>query len=166
MKKILGFLALSFAFSSAWAGPARVGSWQSHEGQRMNETMKIESFTLRTEVIGYETVNGQDSQKRKEELTVDGQAAPSVSESFEKMSVLTSDQAALTAWISNRCVATGGVIESITVKAGTFETCRHITSQKGVTQTTWVGPVAGGIVKGTVQDFFGTREFELTAFEF
>jgi len=165
-KKILVFVAMFLAVTSAVAGTAKVGSWVSIEGTRMNESLLLESFMYRAEVLVYETVDGQPMQKRKEEFWVNGEADARLSETFAKLDLLTSDQADLIAYVANDCTSRGGVIESITVKAGKFEACRRTKTQHDFTQTFWFGPVPGGVVKYTSQDFLYQTGFEVTGFGF
>lgn len=169
MKKVFSFLVVSFALSSAWAGNAAVGSWSTYEGKATQQPGGVvQTFTLRYDVLGYDTVNGVEFQKRKQEIVIgDPSAAPQVTETTAEVSLVTLDQAGLTAFVSGACVSNGGTVEDITVKAGTFSTCKFSSTQPtGESETVWIGPVAGAFVKSTYSDSTGSQEVELTGFSF
>lgn len=50
------------------------------------------------------------------------------------------------------CGQIGGKLETVTVAAGTFDTCAAPVNQNGQTGTTWVGNVPFGIVKTQITD--------------
>ena len=68
--------------------------------------------------------------------------------------------------VSTNCVAKGGVMEDVTVPAGTFNTC-HITKmdKDGDSKHMWWGDVPGGLVKKMKVDTKGKDEAKSVTIE-
>jgi hypothetical protein len=60
------------------------------------------------------------------------------------------------------CVTKGGVMEDVTVPAGTYNTCHMMTTEDGKTKHMWWGDVPWGIVKKMKED---TAEGKTTTWE-
>jgi hypothetical protein len=69
--------------------------------------------------------------------------------------------------VSGNCDQFGGKIESVTVAAGTFETCAIPNEDKNESGVYWIGDVPFGIVKAELTDKATSAKttYELQAFE-
>ena len=74
---------------------------------------------------------------------------------------------ALVGQILGNCAQYGGKLETVTVPAGTFNTCALPADPQDGTGFTWVGQVAFGVVKVDTTDTQGQKTYaELQSFKF
>lgn len=117
------------------------------------------SGTLETTITGF--ANGSYSLESK--INMGGQQQ--VQNDQRQAQEMVTD--ALISQIMTNCAQYGGKLESVTVPAGTFNTCALPVNPQDGTGTTWVANVPFGLVKVDSTDTQGQKTFgELNSFKF
>lgn len=139
---------------NAFAYPA-VGDRVEYQGTVTQKDGTVIPLTLVKEVVSYNDTTKEFTVREEEDLN----GAKKVDQNDES-SLYTSERFKE---ISTNCVPQGGVIETITVPAGEFATCRVTTtdSEDAEPELTWFGDVPFGAVKLVEMDDGATRTLEL-----
>jgi hypothetical protein len=147
--KTLILCALTLAASSSFAMPT-VGDSASYD---LVQTMSGQTvnYSITETLTGYDAANKQFSEASL--ATYNGQSS-STTKVVLASKLLTDAQ--VTSYVAG-CTGIGGVNETITVPAGTFNTCKVSSTQNGTTGTINVALVAFGIVRYESSDATGNH---------
>ena len=158
MTSFLSSLFIFLASSAALAYPA-VGDHAMMSGTVTQGGMNA-SVTLERSIVSSDVTT--DSFAVVETQTINGQAQTStMSSKSDEMITQQQVNGMLT-----YCTLSGGTLETITVPAGTFATCKVLTEDENGHQEgfVWVGDVTFGIVKITGKSQGADYTFELASF--
>lgn len=157
MKKYLFVLASVLAAVSASATPllgdhAEFAVTASKNGQSINGTAVFE-------LTAFDSSRSEFTQRTT--MQWDGRSAQSQEDKIA-MNEMINDETIDYVLAGSGCAENGGVLETVTVPAGTFPTCKVVTNDGA---SVWVGKVALAIVRYEVTQNGLTQVFLLKSFQ-